>query len=166
MDLYDPEESRYPPVVLESTVAHEVAHQWFYAVVGNDQLDEPWLDESLAQYATFLYFADEGDPGEAEGFRDSFEQRWQAVEGEAIPIGLPVAAYDGPEYSAIVYGRGPLFFETLAQEMGQETFSAFLRDYYRTLTWDIATPERLQALAEEHCGCDLDALFAEWVNGE
>ncbi|MDW8269714.1 MAG: M1 family metallopeptidase, partial [Anaerolineae bacterium] len=31
----------------EHVVAHEVAHQWFYGVVGNDQVDEPWLDESL-----------------------------------------------------------------------------------------------------------------------
>ena len=34
--------------ILESTTAHEVAHQWFYNLVGNDQLDEPWLDERSA----------------------------------------------------------------------------------------------------------------------
>ena len=163
MDLYDPQTSRYPPVVLESTVAHEVAHQWFYAVVGNDQLDDPWLDESLAQYATYLYFLDTGGSAAADGFRESLTQRWQAVDGEDIPIGQPVAAYEGPEYSAIVYGRGPLFFETLAQTMGEDAFEAFLHDYYQNLRWDIATPERLQTLAEENCNCDLDSIFAEWV---
>ena len=166
MDLYDPQESRYPPVVLESTVAHEVAHQWFYAVIGNDQLDDPWLDESLTQYATYLYFADTGSPGDANGFRQSLVQRWQAVDGAEIPIGQPVAAYEGAEYSAIVYGRGPLFFETLAMEMGEDAFDAFLRDYYATFKWDIATPLSLQALAEEHCACDLDTLFDAWVFGE
>ena len=45
-------------VFLESTTAHEVGHQWFYSLVGNDQLDEPWIDESLTQYATYLYFLD------------------------------------------------------------------------------------------------------------
>lgn len=166
MDLYDPQATPYPPMVLESTVVHEVAHQWFYAVVGNDQLDDPWLDESLTQYATLLYFHDTGDGGDAQGFRQSLVQRWQAVDGEEIPIGQPVAAYEGPEYSAIVYGRGPLFFEALQDEMGQDAFDAFLRDYYQTLRWDIATPQRLQSLAEESCACDLDALFAEWVYGE
>lgn len=166
MDLYDPETSRYPPVFLESTVAHEVAHQWFYGVVGNDQLDDPWLDESLAQYTTYLYFVDTGSEGDAAGFRQSLVQRWQAVDGEEIPIGQPVAAYQGPEYSAIVYGRGPLFFEALAQTMGQDTFMTFLRDYYQSLKWDIATPQRLQSLAEEHCACDLQPLFVEWVYGE
>jgi hypothetical protein len=166
MDLYDPETSRYPPVFLESTVAHEVAHQWFYGVVGNDQLDDPWLDESLAQYTTYLYFVDTGPEGAAAGFRQSLVQRWQAVDSEEIPIGKPVAAYQGPEYSGIVYGRGPLFFEALAQTMGQDTFMTFLRDYYQNLKWDIATPQRLQSLAEEHCACDLQPLFDEWVYGD
>ena len=37
------------------TIAHEVAHQWFYGVVGNDQYEEPWLDESFATYLETIY---------------------------------------------------------------------------------------------------------------
>lgn len=166
MELYDPEETQFRRSFLEGTVAHEVAHQWFYNVVGNDQLDDPWLDESLVQYLTMLYYGDVHGPAGAAGFRQSLTQRWAAVDGEEIPVGLPVAAYDGPQYSAIVYGRGPLFFETLSAEMGEETFTAFLRDYYQTYQWDIATPEGLQGLAEQHCACELDALFAEWIYEE
>ena len=32
-------------------ITHEVAHQWWYGLVGNNQHDEPWLDESFAQYS-------------------------------------------------------------------------------------------------------------------
>ena len=32
-------------------LVHEVAHQWFYALAGNDQFRDPWLDEGLANYA-------------------------------------------------------------------------------------------------------------------
>ena len=83
-------------------------------------------------------------------------------------VKLPVAAYsEGGEfagaYGAIVYGRGPLFFEALRDEMGQATFDAFLRDYVQENRWGIATTESLRALAEQHCGCDLEALFEEWV---
>lgn len=162
-DLYDPSQSRLPTSFLEPTVAHEVGHQWFYAVVGNDQLDDPWLDESLVQYITMAYFEDVRGPAAAAGFRRSLEQRWAAVDEADIPIGLPVAEYEGPEYSGIVYGRGPLFFETLEQTMGEDTFDAFLRDYYDRYTWNIGTPQGLQELAEAHCECDLDSLFEEWV---
>ncbi|MEZ4769153.1 MAG: M1 family aminopeptidase [Caldilineales bacterium] len=162
--IYDRQYEQY----LEATVAHEVGHQWFYNVVGDDQLDEPWLDEALTQYITLLYFQDQYGQQGYDGFRQSLTGRWDRVDDEDIPIGLPVAAYsEGGEYpgtyGAIVYGRGPLFFEALAQQMGPDTFDAFLRDYYQTFAWDVATTDGLRALAEKHCGCDLGQLFAEWV---
>lgn len=150
-------------IYMESTVAHEVGHQWFYSLVGDDQLDDPWLDESLAQFATLQYYSDEyGDSG-ARGFRDSLQGRWDSVNDAKIPIGLPVAKYSGQEYSAIVYGRGPLFFVALRDKMGPKAFDAFLKDYTGTLSWGIATPGALQTLAEKHCSCNLDEMFKEWV---
>jgi virginiamycin B lyase len=166
MGLYDPAgEVRGTPTgpLLEGVVAHEVAHQWFYSVVGNDQVDEPWLDEALAQYATLLYYQDVyGEAGEG-GFRQSLERRWERVDRADIPIGLPVRDYDESSYGAIVYGRGPLFMETLAETMGQDTFAAFLRDYYQTHRWGIVTGNDFKQLAEQHCACDLTPLFEAWV---
>ena len=150
-------------VLLESTTVHEVGHQWFYSVVGNDQLDEPWLDESLTQYVTYLYYVDQYGEAGAQGFYDSLNGRWSRVENATIPIGMPVADYNGAEYSAIVYGRGPIFFAELASLMGQENFHAFLRDYTNVHKWGIATTESLKQMAEAHCNCSLTQLFDEWV---
>ncbi len=150
-------------IYMESTVAHEVAHQWFYGLVGDDQLDDPWLDESLTQFATLQYYADEYGPGGEAGFRNSLEARWEGVNRAKIPIGLPVAGYSGQEYGAIVYGRGPLFFVALRERMGVEKFDAFIRAYTEQLSWGIATPESLQSLAETNCACELEDLFREWV---
>ncbi len=163
--LYE-RQNPFPPQVLESTTAHEVAHQWFYSAVGNDQLDEPWLDESLAQYATLRYFADQYGEGGAEGFRDSLVGRWQNIDMAELPVGLPVAAYSPQEYSAIVYGRGGLFFEALEEEMGAEAFASFLRAYYESQQWGIATTESLRGVAEATCACDLSDLFAGWIYPE
>ena len=47
----------YPTLVMQGpasigrTTPHEVAHQWFYSLVGNDQGRDPWLDEGLASWA-------------------------------------------------------------------------------------------------------------------
>ena len=161
--MYDSAENEYPPAYLESTVAHEVCHQWFYSTVGNDQLDEPWLDESLVQYATLLYWQDLYGSSGAAGFRESLRERWARVDNAHIPIGMPARAYSDKEYGAIVYGRGPLFVETLANTMGQSEFDAFLRGYYDTFKWGIGTTEGLKNLAESHCDCDLTQLFADWV---
>jgi hypothetical protein len=150
-------------IYMESTVTHEVGHQWFYSLVGDDQLDDPWLDESLTQFITLQYYEDEQGPQGAEGFRQSLEGRWQRVGNADIPIGLPVAGYKDGEYGAIVYGRGPLFFVELREKMGTQKFDAFMKEYTQTLAWGIATPEFLHSLAGEHCGCELDDLFEEWV---
>ncbi|MCP4361511.1 MAG: M1 family metallopeptidase, partial [Chloroflexi bacterium] len=151
------------PIMLESVVAHEAAHQWFYNIIGNDQIDEPWLDEAHAQYVTWLYYVDTYGEANAQGYRVSWDGRWQRVEKAEIPIGLPAYEYEGSEYGAIVYGRGPIFVETLAEEMGQDAFDEFLRDYYETHQWGIATTESYRQLAEERCGCDLGELFKAWV---
>ncbi len=148
---------------LEATVAHEVAHQWFYNLVGNDQLDEPWLDESLAQFATMEYFAERyGEDGRL-GFYEELFSRWAYIGNEEIPVGLPVRKYSDMEYSGIVYGRGALFFVELEKKMGSENFDAFLRSYVAKYAWGVSATESLRAEAELNCGCDLGELFEQWV---
>jgi aminopeptidase N len=164
--LYDPDEvvsGLASQIILESTVAHEIAHQWFFNAVGNDQVDEPWMDEAIVQYFTGIYYADTYGPDSYEGLRNSWMDRWGRVEYAEIPIGMTTGFYTGSEYGAIVYGRGPLFIEALAQEMGEDVFNAFIRDYYESNRWDVGTAAEFRELAESHCNCDLTALFEEWV---
>lgn len=153
-------------VILESTTAHEVGHQWFYSLVGSDQLNEPWLDEALTQYATYRYYLDRYGPSGGQAFFDSLLGRWDSVDREPVPIGRPVSGYDEVEYGAIVYGRGPVFVRELAETMGQETFDAFLRDYISANRLGTATTDSFRALAEQHCACDLGPLFDEWVTAD
>ena len=162
---YDPESTigDLPgSVFLEAATAHEVGHTWFYCQVMSDQIDEPWLDESLVQYASYLYYLDTYGSQAADGFRESLHQRWDRVEKEPIPIGMPAEDYSPKEYGAIVYGRGALFFEALAEEMGQEAFNSFLREYVDTFRWGIAEPNDLKVLAEQSCSCDLSRMFSDW----
>jgi len=151
-------------VLMESTVAHEAGHQWFYNLVGNDQLDEPWLDESLTQFVTWEYFANQYGVGGASGFEQSLRGRWERVDSQSIPIGMSVANYEGSAYSAIIYGRGAFFFEALRDEMGKKNFDAFMKDYVASNSWGIGTGENMKELAEDRCNCDLTALYDEWVS--
>lgn len=164
--MYDPEEiigGLPSQVYVESTVAHEVAHQWFYNMVGNDQPDEAWLDEALAQYATGLYYQDTYGSSAAESYRTSWQSRWDRVDGADIPIGLPAGEYEGREYGAIVYGRGPIFISELANVMGIDVFDDFIKTYAQEFKWGIGTGENFKRLAEEECDCDLSSLFEAWV---
>ena len=58
---------------------------------------------------------------------------------------------------------GQFFLQALADEMGQQTLDAFLRDYVDVYRWQISSTEGFRALAEQHCACDLELLFRSWV---
>ena len=163
--LYNMDNSTYDlpnSTLMETTVAHEAGHQWFYNLVGNDQLDEPWLDESLTQFVTWQYYADQYGENGSIGFEESLYARWSRVY-EDIPIGKPVAEYDGASYSAIIYGRGAFFFEALRDKIGTDNFDDFMKDYVVSNSWGIGTGENMKELAEKHCGCDLTKLYNQWV---
>ncbi len=148
---------------LELTVAHETAHQWFYALVGNNQLTEPWIDESLAQYSMWLYWRERHGPERAERLLRSFS--WDARSaGSDLPIGKPVASYTPRQYEAAIYGRGPLFLMALADRMGEPDFDRFLRELSADYRWRVVTGEQYERLAERRCGCDLSKLWKEWVS--
>ena len=126
-------------VQLESTTVHEVAHMWFYNTVGNDQQNEPWLDEALVQYLTYIYYLDKY--GNGDGFVDSWYRRWSYVSYAEIPIGMPAGMYYDYEteinsYGAIVYGRGPLFFLELEEVVGLDVLMSAIRNYYQDTLWE------------------------------
>lgn len=150
---------------LEIVTAHEVAHQWWYALVGNDQTRYPWLDESLAQYSTALYFGDAYGTAGQQGAFDDYLSSWEGFrEGNTdVVIGLSPSDYPGNSYFAIVYSKGPLFFKTLADTYGQEALLNGLKAYFSEYHYEIATPNDLQTILEQSFGEELDVLFLEWV---
>jgi hypothetical protein len=148
---------------LEIVVTHEVGHQWFYNLVGNDTQEQPWLDESLAEFVTWQYYLDNYGAQEAASYLEEMQGTWDMLDDQKIPIGKPVSAYTSDGYVAIVYGRGPFFFMALREKIGQPVFDKLMRDYATAFSWDIATTDSFKRLAEEHCNCNLTALFNEWV---
>jgi aminopeptidase N len=153
----------------ETVVVHEVAHQWWYGMVGNDQLDEPWLDEALTQYTTYLCFEHRYGRANAQGlFDNAFEGPYQSLlqSNQDMPVGLPVAAYSEELYSPVVYGKGPLFFHALRQQVGDERFIEILHTYFQEYRNGIAYPQDFLAVAERVSGQSLDALYKQWIVGE
>jgi len=168
--LYDPDyklSGGLPGTVfLEAATAHEVGHMWFYAQVMNDQIDHPWQDESLVQYATYLYYRDRYGEKDAENYKSSFNDRWGHVGREPISIGLPAPAYQGAEYGAIIYGRGALMFADMQTAMGEDGFNQFLLDYVEAYRWQVVEPQDLLDMAEQTCACDLSAIYREYGLGD
>jgi hypothetical protein len=154
-----------PGGFFELAIAHEVGHQWFYNLVGNDQIAEPWLDESMTQYVTWRYFEALYGAAGNDYFSGWVRSRTFGLPTPAPAIGWPVAAYSEALYGATIYARGPQFVKALEDELGRDALDAFFRDYVASLRWEIASTETFRDQLEASCGCDLAALFAEWVYG-
>ncbi|MBA2505024.1 MAG: hypothetical protein H0V29_03665 [Thermoleophilaceae bacterium] len=100
-----------------ATVAHEVAHQWFYAIVGNDQFRSPWLDESFASWSEAQLV-----PGHYECDRADPLGRYRGWLGRSLAF-----FEDHPEaYVDVVYERGACALSVLARALGRRRFLALL----------------------------------------
>lgn len=149
---------------LETTVVHEVAHQWWYSLVGNDAQGEPWLDEGLASYAQVLYYEAMGYPELARAELDQFRVMYRQVREQRTdaPLATPPTGLRGI-YVPVIYGKGALFFHALRGAIGDDAFGRFLQGYYADARYrEIAGPDLLRA-AETACTCELDGLYRDWV---
>ncbi len=157
--LYDGERSG-----LEIIVAHEVAHQWWYSLVGNDVQNEAWLDEGLASFSQVIYQEEvhglAAATRELDGFRASYTRARDA--GRNAPLQRPVAAFRG-NYTAIVYAKGALFFQALRERIGEPAFDHFLHDYYVAFRYRLASSDDVLVTAENACSCELDDFYRDWV---
>ncbi|MGC8836823.1 MAG: M1 family metallopeptidase [Anaerolineae bacterium] len=151
----------------EFVVAHEMAHQWWYNLVGNDQVDEPWLDEALANYSTVLYYEHVHGPEEAKGILEAFRQRYENLvrEGRDAAVAQPSGAFPRADYGVIVYQKGALFLDALRTAVGDEAFLAVLRHYAAQYRYRIARGQDFLRVAEGLAGRDLAPLYHEWLYG-
>ncbi len=148
---------------------HEVAHQWFFNLIGNDQPDEPWLDESLANYAVYLYYEAVDWPQMQNAMLENiFRYRYNAARNLGIdrPVSGAVNEFDQSNYINIIYSKGPLFFHAVRERIGDEAFFEALRDYAGQHRYGIAYADDLFAAFRRHTDTPIDDLIVFWIYGE
>ena len=148
---------------------HEVAHQWFFNLIGNDQPDEPWLDESLANYAVYLYYeAVDWPQMQTAMLENVFRYRYDAARNLGIdrPVSGAVVGFDQSNYINIIYSKGPLFLHAVRERIGDEAFFAALLDYAQSYRYGIAYADDLLDVLRRHGSTPIDDLIAFWIYGE
>lgn len=150
------------PSEFELTIAHEIAHQWFYAVVGNDQYNAPWLDEALVSYLGLVYFK---ESTASTSFEKMYARTAHATAGLQYPIDGTLSDYPNANaYGAAVYARGAAMFRALSEELGEEVFYRALKNYYTKNAFSTGTRQSLYAAFSDAAGQDLTAFFDRWLS--
>ncbi len=133
---------------------------------GNNQVEQPWLDESLTSYTEYVYWRaiyDEQRYKEAvSGDRDYYNY-YRGTGAPDLVLDLPVSAYSENNYGVIIYVKGPLFFVELENLLGRDRFLDGLQLYVERHRYEVAESKDMLAAFEDATGEDLDAVFYEWV---
>ena len=155
-------------------VSHEVAHQWWYAAVGDDQVDDPWLDEAFAVYSSILYFeAKQGRKGAQVQLLENCTLPYRLVAwvGGDRPIATSLLDFgDALTYSAIVYGKGGLYLHRLREMLGDEHFLRLMQSYYAQSKYRVVRPSDFHAaMMDAADGAQqkkaVARLYDDWVLG-
>ncbi len=157
-------------------IVHETAHQWWYGVVGNDEYNESWLDESLTEYSTALFFEKNQDYGISysqmvNGARSNYNlfiKTYKTIKGEVdTSMDRSLDEFETePEYVNNIYVRGIIMFDTLKSQIGEKKFLNALSGYYSKFKFKNATTADFIATFEEKCGRQMEGFFNSWLFGE
>lgn len=137
---------------------HEVAHQWWFGLVGNDQALEPWLDETLSTYSERIFY-ERINPALLGAW-------WNFRVNDFQPAGkIDISIYEGISfrpYTNAVYLRGAKFMENLRTRMGDEAFFAFLKDYATRMSGKISTSDDFFSILYTHTSADIRDIIATY----
>ena len=122
----------YPQVILISTSAegvgssiHEIIHQWFYNIIGNNQYTSAWIDESITTYLT--------NPG-LDQYTGIITQPYNEFENDS-------------DYSTAMYFYGASFYNKLEEKYGTSKINSFMNELLENYAYkEISTPELVKLL--------------------
>lgn len=165
----------------EGTVAHEMAHQWWFNQVTPASYRDAWVSEALAEYSTFLYMRERHEWTEAKRYiAENHRQMnlWSRLTGKPYIETGPVAMggrlyttldpYTG--YQQVVYYKGAwviLYLSKIAAFLkgGESAFFEGLKDLCANSPGRLVSCDDFRRTLEKHMGVDLKWYFQQWMEG-
>jgi len=157
-----------PLYYLELIIAHETCHQWFYHLVGNDEIDAGFLDEGLVVWATD-YYMDDRYP-ERKLYDDYYLQynirHYNNTAGRPNKINQSLYEYSTSytDYWYVAYQKAPMILQKLRVFLGDEDYLSSIKLFFDRFKFKIAWLSDLQDSFEDVYGKSLDFFFKPWFN--
>ena len=150
----------------ESTIAHELAHQWFGDLITCRTWPDIWLNEGFATFCEAVYREKQY------GFLSYNSRIGEMALGAKYAIGTLYVQdtadvgnlFDGSR----VYDKGAYVLHMLRHVLGDSVFFRSLRSYATDpqLMYGTASTEDFRSVCERVSGKTLGYFFDEWVYGE
>ena len=165
--------------VLEVVTSHEVGHQWFYGMLGNDEVDEAWLDEGMNSFSELRYMERKhGFSGNYSTTPDwilelsDLEMQQYTYSagvggGERFPVLSDATGAGDGSYSMgfTYYAKPAQFMRMLQSQMGPYAFDRVMDIYFQRFTFHHPHTDDFQAVVEEVTGRSWQVEFDYWLRG-
>ena len=162
-------------VSINKVIIHEIAHQWWYGIVGNNEITDAWFDESFAEYSTVLFFENNPDYGITKDqlineaianytlYLDVIKSLKLDINTE---MNLKLNEYKNEyEYVYMVYIKGMVFVDGLRNKIGDEAFFKGLKLLYENNKYEILDKTKFIEAFNTASGEDITELVETWLGG-
>lgn len=162
----------YPMITLcdvmnEEVIVHEVGHNWFYGILGSNERQYPWMDESINSFYESRAMAFDDMMSKTNDMNSnvmSFLVKDHILTNEYQAIGLASEEYTWANYGASVYGMGANAFSHLYAYLGRDRFNAAMQLYFQTWKFKHPLPDDMKNAFEASTAENLDWFFNGLLN--
>jgi hypothetical protein len=165
--------------LLENVVMHEIGHQWFYGILGNNEMDEAWLDEGINSFSEERYFEEKYGP-KGNMLSNKFLQKMlpelsdryigyflcylYASNRMEQPISTKASLVnEQTSYAVTAYKKPAMMMWWLKGFLGDSTFDAAMQAYYRKFKFKHVTVKDFMTVMDSVSGKSVSPHLQAWL---
>jgi hypothetical protein len=145
-------------------LSNTLAHQWWGSQVSPATMNDAWITNGMSRYAELMYLEDSSG-------KNAFQSAITDISAGALAYDTEPLTTIGrldpfsPQFQSMTLEKGAMVFHMLRWEMGDDVFTKFLRAILSEYADKSVRSSNVQTIAEKQSNLELQAFFAQWLNG-
>ncbi len=145
-------------------LANTIAHQWWGSEVSPETLNDAWITNGMSRYAELLYLEEANGKQALQNAITDTEAAALSYDTEPLTTLGRIDPFS-PQFQNETLDKGAMVFHMLRWEMGDDTFTKFLRGLLSQNVDKSVRTAALQTVAQAQSNLELTSFFSQWLDG-